>query len=408
MKRLLQFILPLAIITTAVWMMKGLIASRDEPVRRKPPTAQLRIEAITPTPSSFKFKVPTRGNVRPRTQSTLIPEVSGTIVDVSPSLREGGFFKRGDILLGVDPLDYLTAVTVAKGAIAQAEAALEQEKAVAKQAVENWNRLGKKGEPNPLARREPQLAEADANLATARAGLDKAKRDLERTKIVAPYDGRVLELTADVGQYVSPGNVVARIYATDIAEVRLPLTNDQIAHVDLPELYEGEPPNPGTKRPTVTLSGAIGGKTYQWQGEIVRVAGAIDEASRQLFVVAQVSNPYVRQDDGRPPLKIGLFVEAEIDGKTLKNVLVLPREAVRAGDELILVNKQAQTLLRHPSTPVWRDRDNVVIPAGTLPENHALCITPIPFPADGAKVLATIDGKAPPEPERPKKPGPPA
>lgn len=408
MKRALQFIVPIVIIYGAVWLMNGLIASRDEPARRMPPQAQLRVEAVTPTPGSYQVTIPTRGNVRPRTQSTLIPEISGSITVVSPSLREGGFFNKNDLLLEIDPLNYQTAVTVATGAIAQSQAALEQERAVATQAVENWKRLGKSGEPNALARREPQLAEAQANLAAARAGLEKANRDLQRTKIVAPYDGRVLELTADVGQYVSPGNVVARIYATDIAEVRLPLSNEQLAHVDLPELYDGESPDPQAPKPAVTLFGTIGGKTYEWQGEIVRVAGAIDEASRQLFVVAQVKSPYARHEDGRPPLKIGLFVEAAIQGKTLKNVLALRREAVRAGDELILVNKGDQTLLRHTVAPVWRDKTSVVIPAGTLPENHALCLTPIPFPADGAPVLATIDGSAPAEPEHSKRPGPPA
>jgi len=398
MNRTGQAVLCILVLVLCGGLARFMVSLKKQPDKKPPHTTVTRVEATRLTPQSYQVIVRTRGTVRPRTETDLVSEVSGKVTEVSPSLREGGFFDKGDILLQIDPFDYQTAVTVAKGEVARATAALEQERARAAQAAENWRRLGKKSPPGPLVLREPQLAESQATLAATRANLEKAQRDLQRATVRAPYDGRVLEQQADIGQFVTSGTSLARIYAVDYVEIRLPLNSTQLAFVDLPERYRDDPDNSSRPTPNVTLTGDIGTGQAHWEGKIVRVSGAIDERSRQLFVVAQVDDPYSRKDSGNPPLKIGLFVEATITGRTLDNVYVIPRSAVRADDEIILIGADNR-LSRKRVTPLWRDRDSIVIAAGTdshPPAGDLLCLTPLAFPADGAEVHPVTKGDAPP------------
>ena len=408
MRTVLRVLLPFVVLCVAAAIVWWFISRSEEPRSFKRPPSVTRVEGETLKVQNFQVTVHSQGVVEPRTQSTLIPEVPGKIIEISPSLREGGFFEEGDELLKIDPLDYETAVVVAERNVAQAKALIEQEQARAQQAVENWKRLGKTGDPSSLALRKPQLAEAEAQVAAAEAQLIKAQRDLERTIIRAPYAGRILKKEVDVGQYVNNGTTLAQLYAIDYVEVRLPIRNEDLAFLELPEAYRNETTINPASYPDVKLIGKLGGRESTWEGRIVRVAGALEARSRQLFAVAQIDDPYIRREDGTPPLKINLFVEAEIAGNTLENVFVLPRNAVRANNEVILIDKESK-MRRQQVTPTWLSEEVVVVTAGEggLQSGDVLCTTPIAFPADGAPVLATIDGVAPPEPKRSGKPGKP-
>ena len=172
----------------------------------------------------------------PRTQSELVPEVAGRVIEVSPSLVSGGFFEKDDVLLRLDPRDYELAIVRTRAAIAQAELRLATERQEAALAQNEWELLGN-GRPTPLAMREPQIAEALAALASAQATLEQAGYNLERTVLRAPYAGRVRQERVDVGQYVVPGASVATLYAIDVAEVRLPIADKELAYVNLPLAY---------------------------------------------------------------------------------------------------------------------------------------------------------------------------
>lgn len=382
---------------TAAWW---LTRPSDPPETRVPRPALLEVEGVTLKSSDFPVTVRTRGTVRPRTESTLVAEVSGRVVEVSPSFREGGFFDEGEMLLVLEPDDYEAVVVMAEAEVAQAGAALIEEEARAAQAEENWRRLGREGDPGPLALRAPQVAQARAREASAVAQLERAQRDLERTRIRAPYAGRVLDKMVDVGQYVNSGTALAQVFAVDYVEVRLPLSNVLAGFVRLPEEFRGErEPVLSTgdpDGPLVVLRGRVGSRDAMWRGHLVRVESAIDEATRQLFVIAQVDDPFARHDEDSVPLKINLFVEAEIEGRVLGDVVVLPRRAVRAGDEVILIDNEDR-ILRQPIQPIWRDQEHVVVAAdsalGGLDEGMVLCLTPIAYPANGAPVAATIDGR---------------
>ncbi len=356
------------------------------------PPAVVRVEGTAFRKTTYPVIVHSQGTVQPRTRSTLLPEVSAKVIEVSPSFRPGGFFTTNDILLKLDPVDYETAIVIAKATLAQAEVVLAEEQAKAGQARESWKTLGKSGEPGPLVLRVPQVAKAEADVAAAKAQIAKSERDLERTIIRAPYDGQVLEQLVDVGQFVTQGTPLGKIFAVDYVEIRLPLPEREMQFLNLPERFrDGQV---STASAPVTLKSLVDGKPASWTGSIVRVESAIDESTRQITAVAQVNDPYARQEDGKPTLKIGQFLEAEIEGEKLADVFIIPRRAVRAGNEIILITGENK-LRRLTVDPLISNGDQIVISAHSPhspKEGDVLCLTPIPFAAEGATVLPTIDG----------------
>jgi len=389
--RLTRALLPLGVLAAGAAVGFGLIATGARTERRPAPSGAPVVETLTVAPEDFRVIARSRGTVAPRTQSTLIPQVAGRVVWVAPNLRDGGFFEKGEKLLELDPTDYANAVTVARAELARARLALAEEEAQAEQARREWEQLGLKGEPSALVLRRPQLENAKAAAAAAGARLAQAEADLARATILAPYVGRVLAKHVDVGQYVSPGTVLAEVYAVDYVEIRLPLTDDQVGFVDLPEGYRGD--GGGRKKgPAVTLRGKVGRDEFAWKGRIVRTAGAIDTASRQLFVVAQVDDPYAHRGDS-PPLKVGQFVEAEIQGRLLKGVFVIPRQAVEPGGGVLVVTP-GRRIERRPVEVAWSDGDRVVVAKG-LAAGERISLTPLPFAADGAEVRVQGEGEGP-------------
>jgi len=383
-KKLVVILLPILVLAIASALAFVTVSNRQPAERRSPPSNLTEVDVTTLEPQSYSVRAKTRGTVRPRTESTLIPEVSGRVLSLSPNIREGEFFEAGDLLLEIDPRDYHTEVTVARATLAQTQMSLAEEDARARQARRDWQRLGEKGEPDSLVLREPQLAGARAAVASAEARLAQAALNLERTRITAPYAGRVLERNVDVGQYVTPGNVLVRVYAVDYVEIRLPLTNRQLEFVDVPEIYRGDDPETHPPGPVVTLRARIGSKTHEWSGRIVRAEGSIDTRSRQLFVVAQVDDPYGKGPPGRPPLKVGQFVEAEIEGRTLENVFVVPRAAVRTGGEVLLLDSDNRIESKAVNV-LWASTSDVVIGAG-LQAGNRLVLTPLGSAAEGLEV----------------------
>ena len=377
-------IIPLLIVYAAFHFARNLIASRKAPPKRPRPPAETRVDVHVLTLTNLPVTVSSQGTVDPRTESSLIPQVAGSIISVTPAFRNGGFFEANEELVTIDPSDYETSLIIAESELARARASLTQEVAQAEQARLNWERLGRDEAPSPLTLRKPQLAEARATVSAADARVKKAKRDLDRTHIRAPYPGRVLEQSVDLGQVVGPGTSLARIYAVDVVEIRLPLSKHQLRFVDLPEVVRhATQETAGHHSPKVVLRGNYAGKEHRWTGTVVRVEGAIDRASRQQFIVAQVDDPYAVN----PPLKVGLYVEADIEGRRLENILAIPRAAVRAGSEILVVDA-TDKLQRVKVSPIWSDDKWIAVrPSDSLPPGSRLCTTPLPYAANGVNVL---------------------
>jgi len=382
MKRLSRIFLPIAVL--GVGIVAGVVLMATGPkVKLRPPAPSLPVvETMVVQPQDYQVLLHTQGTVTPRTQSTLIPEVAGRIISISANFRNGGSFAASETLLAIVPGDYENAITIARADLARARLALAQEKALAQHALDDWNKLGRKDRPTDLTLHRPQVASAIAEVAAAEARMQQAETNLLRTKIHAPYAGRVLEKKVDVGQYIAPGTVAATIFADDAAEVRLPLTDHQLAFVTLPD--------GGKSRAPVTLSHPVGNTVQQWQGRLVRTEGSIDTASRQLFVVAQIDKPFQRTAD-RPPLKIGQFVEADIRGQKLQNVFVLPRAAVEIGDTVLVVTADRKIQRRKVQVALRRG-EQVVVSAG-LQAGDLISLTPMPFAREGTAVEIASEQK---------------
>lgn len=392
MLKLIKIIIPIAIIFAGYSMNKKLSEDKKSAGFGRPPSANTQVEAIRVEPTNYQPKIVSRGLVQPRTSSRLIPEVSGTITEVSPSFFEGRFFEKGDVLVQIDDRDYVAARFSAEATLAQMQLLFEQEKAQVEQARIDWERLNPGKEAPPLVGRTPQLAKADADMKSAEAQLERAIRNLERTQIRAPYDGRIRAKNVDVGQYVSPGTVIAEIFATDYVEIRLPIRNQDLAFLELPETYSDNSTSTA-QGPAVNLFADYGGQRYSWQGEVIRAEGVIDSLSRQLFVVVQVDDPYASDKTGKPPLKVGLFVEALIDGIILNNVYAIPNRAVLEGDTVVFV-EEGGMIDRREFVPLWTDSNMTVVDDGVSP-GEIISLTPLPFTANGATVNYTIEGEEP-------------
>ncbi|WP_461483039.1 efflux RND transporter periplasmic adaptor subunit [Porticoccus sp.] len=327
-----NWIIPLSILLVAIIVVTLLAAAKPVPQPQMPGTEQApKIPVQVADPQSRQIMVYAQGTVQPKTEITLTAEVSGQVVTVSENFVDGGFFEQGEPLLQLDDRDYRIAVTQARSRVAEAEKTLAMESGQARQAKREWRDLGNT-EGNALFLREPQLKAAKAALAAAEADLQQALINLERTSIRAPFAGRVRQTEVDLGQYVSAGTQVAAIFDIGTAEIRLPLTADQTALLQLPLQ-----PNQQVRLP-VTLSAWVGGEQATWQGWLLRTEASIDTRSRVLYGIVEVSEPLAHQ----PPMVTGLFVQAEIAGKTFQNVLSVPRSALYEKNRLLVLDDQQQ------------------------------------------------------------------
>jgi RND family efflux transporter MFP subunit len=306
-------------------------------------------------------------------------------VFVNPNIRDGGFFDKGDILVSIDPRDYEANVRIAKAVLMDARQALADATARSELAREDWSSLGNAGEPPELVLRLPQLEAARAGVISAEATLQKAELELERTRIVAPFAGRVLQQSADIGQVVSPNTEIAVIYATDSVEVRLPIRNRDLAYIDLPELYRDV--EAGNFAVNAQIISELIGKTV-WDARLVRTEGAIDQSARQLHVIAHIDDPFSKSADGRPQLKIGQYVTARIAGHELRDVLVIPNSAIYQGSYVYVVENDV--LQRRNIEIAWQNDRDAIVKDG-LGDGDILVTTPLGQVTSGVRVSAVLE-----------------
>ena len=281
------------------------------------------VDVLHIQPGNHRVWIETQGLVKPKTQIQLVSQVTGRVEAIADQFSAGGFFAANEVLVMVEESDYRIAVSQASAQLANAKQLLATEKGRARQAKREWRDLGN-SEANDLFLRKPQLASAKANLLAAEAGLEKAELDLSRTRVSAPFAGRVLSKRVDVGQFVSQGTPIAEIYSSGIAEVRLPLTAQQRQNVSV----SGSQPSP------VKLIARYGNNDYEWDAVLDRLEGAIDSSSRQYYVVASLPQAFADHIDEtgalqKPGLAVGQFVTAQIAGNYIENSFLIPRSSLR-------------------------------------------------------------------------------
>lgn len=372
-------LLPLFAVAVGAIVAFAIVASTESPATQSSEVAVPLVRIIAVAPETVRLNVNTYGTVVPRTESELIPQVAGLVVWVSPALVSGGFFEQGELLLRIDPRDY-------EASLESARAALERRRSEQHRAEKQFARqLQLKGQD---AASESVFDDADndlrvavASLRDAKAALGKAERDLERTELRASFTGRVRSEQVDIGQYVTLGQSIARLYAIDFAEVRLPISDHDIPFINL-SLAQ---PDPETEifEPEVVLSAHFAGALRQWRGRIVRTEGEIDPESRMIHAVARVEKPY-EAVAGRPPMAVGLFVEAKILGRFVEGVFVVPRSAVHDGNVVYIVGPDDRLRFR-PVEVLREEYDRVLVTAG-LRAGDRVAVSRLMIPVEGMRV----------------------
>ena len=372
-------LLPLVILAVVGAGAALLLLNPPEADRIPPPDTRLMVEVLPLAGRDFEIMLESYGTVAPRTRSSLTSEVSGQIRWIAAEFRDGGAFEEGDVLVRIDARVYEANVRIAEATLMEANQRLAEERARALQAELDWEKLGEVGEAPDLVLRRPQLLAAEARLGSAEASRAKALLDLERTEIKAPFDGRVLAKRVDVGQVVAPNQQLAEVYATDYVEIRLPLKNRDLEFIDLPRVTGSESALQHQLR--AVISSELGGD-FSWEGRIVRTEAAIDETARQLHVIAQIDAPFTQQGE-RPPLRIGQYVTARIQGRRLERELIVPTAAIYQQSYAYVV--EGEVLQRKQVSIGWQDDSQAFIEQG-LEEGEQLVITPLGQIASGTPV----------------------
>jgi len=332
-----KFMIPTGIIVVGIVAFIGLSSMRPTPPKRAVEIKPTIVETLTVLAEDVLFRVTSQGTVTPRTESVLVAEVSGVVTVVADNYVAGGYFKKGDMLMQVAKIDYEIALQQAHARHAVNEARLAQEKARVKQAEREWALSGRAKKDAPaLALRLPNLQEAEANVASSAADLKNAELKLVRTTIRAPYDGMIKAKLVDIGQFVNVGAQLVKTFAVDYAEVRLPLSNSDLEFLQLPQ------PGQVVIQPIeVLLTATIGKKQYQWNGVMSRSEGLIDTRSRVHYGVVQIDDPYgFKSNSDLPPLTIGSFVKAEINGISMDSVVKIPRTALKGEDTILVMDAE--------------------------------------------------------------------
>ena len=323
-----------------------------------------------------------QGTVQPRSESTLIPEVSGRVVWTSPALVTGGSFSEDEVLLRIDDADYLTALQ-------RSEASLERAEVEHEFAQDELKRLESLHKQNLTSQSQLDAARrtfrvAEANLIESRAATDQAQRDLARTELRAPFDGLVRDERVDLGQFISRGENIGTIYAIDYVEVRLPMAADQLVYLGMPVYVRGELPE--EMRPPVSVAADFGQVRLIWEGELVRLEAEVDERSRMVYGVARLRTVEKDQDIMIP---VGLFVQAEIRGSAVDRVVRLPRSTVRDSNQVLVVDEDNRLRFRQVSI-LRLEHDEVLISDG-LADGELVCISPLQTVVDGMLVQPVVE-----------------
>ena len=350
--------------------------AKPEEIKRIPPIVQT--ESLSP--ESISMVIVSQGTVIPRTESQIYPEIAGRVIYVSPKLYEGSSFKKGDVLLKIDPKDYELSIKSAEANLAAAKTNYSIAKAESESAQEEWDKIGS-GKATDLTLKKPQLAQAKSSVEAAEADLERLNRNLEKTEIKAPYDGLVRKKNIDIGTVIAPGYLLASVYATDYIEVKLPIPDEDLIFLDIPLDGSGIDSD---NQPTVLFKGIFGGKEITWEGSIVRMEAEIDPKNRMAILIGRVSKPYDISKH-EIPLRVGQFVEAEIVGKKFKNIYKINRDLIRNNNEVAIIDK-ADSTIDFKAVNIIRYIDDIAFIDKGINSKTPICLTTLDVMYKGMKV----------------------
>ena len=387
--------IPLLILLVGGATYRIMVASGAPPKREERPYLGPLVKGVEAPTRQVQILVEGQGTVQPSVQIDLVPQVSGAVVWKAPQLERGGFFAAGDLLVKIDPRDYELALERTRAEVAQAQFQYELAREEAEVARREWELLDAAGEPSQLVLRQPQLRAAEAVYKAAQARLDEAQLRLERSKLYAPFDGRVRQTTLDAGQFVNAGQAVARIYSIEKAEIVVPVPDEDLAWFDVPMGHvevggAADVQGAGAERPgsvagaEAIVKGWYAGRQYEWRGRVVRTEGEIDPQSRMVRLVVEVDDPYGGIQSEREALKVGMFVDVHIVGRQVEGVRVLPRLALRAGNTVWTAGRAG--VLKVRPAKVVRAMDEDVVLRFDMAADESVVLSQLSGVTDGMKV----------------------
>ena len=376
-KKLLPYLVLVGLIGTAY------VITQTPPQARKrgaKPPSMLSVEVKKLQQQDYQVIIDSFGKIIPKTQGSLTAQVSGIIVEVSANYNEGSFFNAGDIIVKVDPRDYLIQVEAAQAELAQTKVAFDEEVALSKQAIKDRKTLGHSNLASDFALRKPQMAAAKAKMQAASAKLKLAQLDVERTEVRAPYDGRIVNKSFDLGQMVNSNSTIAEIYSTDVAQIRLPIKNSELALINLPNNNRSSS-GISSIESNVQLINSLGGPVQHWPATLVRTTASVDQNSQLLHVIAQIEQPFSHAT--LRALSVGQFVSAKIKGKLINHVIIIPNSAIYQGSYTYVLSDGK--LERRDITIDFQDDSQSLISSG-LQAGDSLVLTPLGQVSSGTPV----------------------
>ena len=330
---MIKYLRPLIIIgistaIAAVLYMLGQIS--PDAIQEKDPM-DVNVQILTPI--DYQIKIKSTGTTTPITQTVLTSEVGGEVIYRSKKFSEGSSVISGEILAKIDDTDLQLQYKNALLQLASAEVQFAVQQAEAEIAQEAWDQVGK-GVPQELTTKKPQLKQAKAALEVAKAQVQSAEKKLNKTEITAPYTGRIQNINIDLGSTIIPGQPVGSMYTSNEIEVTLSVKDSDLQFLDIP--MDGRKLNPDQKS-IVVIKSLYKGEMQEWAGNLERVDGVIDPMTRMIKLIANFKNNFI--EETKPILPIGLFVEAEINGKQLEDIFMIPNSALTPNDELLVLNQ---------------------------------------------------------------------
>lgn len=388
-KNQLQVLLVLVILGVGVSIAVLLKYTRKAPAKVEKKVVAPLVKVQPVHQQDIQMVVQGYGTVQPKIQAEVVPQVSGKVVAINPNFKNGGFVGAGETLITIDPRDYELVVQGAEAEVARAEVELDLEKAEAEVSRQEWEQLNPgKEPPSPLIVREPQIRQAQTRLKAAKAQLATAELSLERTRVSLPFDGRVVSETVDLGQYVTAGQSIGKIYSIEAVEIEVPLEDWELAWFDIPVNPISFNGNSSAKTGSkVEVRSQFAGGVHTWQGYVVRTTGEIDKTSRLVSVVVEVAEPF-KGANGRPPLLPGMFVELLIKGKTLNSAISIPRDAMHEDNKVWVVEKGR---LHIQQLEIARADQDFIYTSSGLEDGAMIVLSSLDIATEGMKVRMQLE-----------------
>lgn len=385
-RKFIKVLLPLLVLIAGIAGAAYIKDTGPEPRKRRPRKIDPMVQVLTVHPSTEQVIVQAMGTVIPAREIILKSRVSGQIISVHPEFTEGGFLKNNQEILQIDPEDYRLEVIKRESQVANANYALKLERGHQEVAKREWEMLnrGKPASPDDieLALRRPHLRKAQADLAAARAELKQAKMNLDRTKIVAPFNAIVRTKSVEQGSQVSAQDKLAELVGVDEYRIMVSIPLDRLKWLRIPR-KTGEP---GAKVRILYGNGSV----YEREGTVIKLLSDLESEGRMARLLVSVKDPLditEPPENHRPPLLISEYVRVEIYGTELENVFRIPRPALRDGGNVWIADPENRLRIRQAHT-IWRDMETVFVRNG-LHDSDRLILSDLSAPVDGMALQTT-------------------